>query len=219
MTGRLDGQASYLYRLDTQTGKYDNLGYLSGPSSDFSMFVDQNGFVWFSLEYAGGVLFRFNPNTQQIEKYNNELPQLYKAGTGSAPSYLGSSLDQSYRKIHWMQPIDGMRAVFTMGYNGGILYMLDATKQPGSGAEFSVLKDIGYTDQGLAVAKQSKKIFYYQRANRGCGHQADGQSQSLCGVPSAELKDFHLLSVSYDSATNYQIKDHGLIVDQNGRLS
>ncbi len=218
-TGRLDGQGSYLYRLDIQTGAYTNLGYLGGPASSFYMFVDQNGFVWFSVEYIGGTLFRYNPNTNQIERYNNELPQIYVAGTGSTPSYLGSATDQSYRRIQWMQPIDGNRALFTMGYNGGRLYMLDATKQPGSGAEFSVIKDIGYTDLGLAVAENSKRVFYYQRANRGCGHQADGQNQGFCGKPSTELKDFHLMSVSYDPATNYAITDHGLLVDQNGRSS
>jgi hypothetical protein len=101
-----------------------------------------------------------------------------------------------------------------------MIYMLDASKQPGSGAEFTQLQDIGYTDLGLAVAAGSKKVFYFQRANRGCGHQGDGNSNQYCGNPAnSELKDFHLLSVSYDAATNYAITDYGLLQDQSGRLA
>jgi hypothetical protein len=101
----------------------------------------------------------------------------------------------------WMQPLDGDRALFTLGNFGGMLYQFDSSKAIGSGQEFQQLKHIGYSDLGLALTKD--RLFYYQRANRGFGHQ--------------EFKDFHLLSVLLDSARGYPITDHGLLKDQNGR--
>src|SRR4029077_15367158 len=79
--------------------------------------------------------------------------------------------------------------------------------------------DIGFSDLGLAVANTSKRVFYYQRANRGCGYQSDGQPQSYCGnAATSQFQDFHLLSVSLDPGTGYAITDHGLLRDQDGRL-
>jgi hypothetical protein len=215
LTGELSGQVSYLYQIDTNTGARTNLGQVGGQYNyDFNMLVDQNGFVWFSVSGQPGALQRFNPNTNHIEVYNNELPPIYDAMTGV------KNADQTLRHIHWMQAVDQNHAIFTMGYYGGKVYELDATKTPGSGQEFTILTDIGYTDLGLAAAPTSKKLFYFQRANRGCGHQGDGQPQSYCSNPSnSQIQDFHLLSVSYDPATSFAITDYGLIQDQNGRVA
>ena len=219
LTGELPGQVSYLYRVDTQNGDKANLGQVGSTyNADLDMFVDQNGNVWFSVDSGdsteGGILQRYNPSTHTIEKYNNELPPLYDAMTGVLDT------DQSSRHIHWMQGIDGTHAIFTMGYYSGRLYELDATKTPGSGQEFTFLTDIGFTDLGLAVAPNSKRVFYYQRANRGCGAQGDGQPEPYCGLPAnIQIQDFHLLSVSYDPATSFAITDYGLLQDQNGRVA
>lgn len=218
VTGENAGQASYLFRIDAATGAKTNLGQVGGTyNTDFYIFVDQNGYVWFSVDSGssmeGGVLQRYNPDTNQIERFPNELPLLHDAMTGALNS------DQSSRHIHWMQPLDGTHAVFTMGYYDGKLYELDATKAPGNGDEFSLITDIGYTDLGLALAPISKKVFYYQRANRGCGYQGDGQPQGYCGNPAtSQFHDFHLLSVSLDPGTGHAITDYGLLQDQDGRV-
>jgi hypothetical protein len=218
VTGENAGQVSYLYRIDSVSGAKTNLGQVGGTyNSDFYMFVDQNGYVWFSVDSGdslqGGILRRYNPTTNQIEQYHNELPQLHDAMTGAI------NADQSSRHIHWMQPLDGTHAVLTMGYYGNELYELDTTKAPGTGQEFSLIADIGFTDLGLAVAPASKKVFYYQRAKRGCGYQSDGQPQAYCGNPTtSQFQDFHLLSVSLDPATGHAITDYGLLQDQDGRL-
>ena len=82
----------------------------------------------------------------------------------------------------WMQPLDGDRALFTLGWYGGMLYLFDSSKPIGSGQEFQPIRHIGYSDLGVAIG--GNRVFYYQRANRGFGHQ--------------EATDFHLLSVSLD---------------------
>jgi hypothetical protein len=101
-----------------------------------------------------------------------------------------------------MQPLDADRALFTLGYSGGMLYLFDASQPIGSGREFQPIRHIGFTDLGLAVG--GGRVFYYQRANRGFGQQ--------------EQRDFHLLSVTLDAAAGYPITDHGLLADQDGRL-
>src|SRR5581483_11665684 len=103
--------------------------------------------------------------------------------------------------------LDGDRAVFTLGYDGGMLYTFDSTKPIGSGQEFCAVRHIGYSDLGLAVGDQ--RVFFYQRANRGYGHQGD---QADGGI-----HDFHLLSISLASP-DFPITDHGLLKDQSGRL-
>ena len=215
LTGENPGQASYMFRIDAITGAKTNLGQVGGTfASCFYLFLDQRGDVWFSVEYGGGSLQRVHGDTGVIETYTNVLPPLY---LWNQPIIDPSSSNQALRSIHWMQPLDGNRAVFTEGYYGGMVYIFDSSKVIGSGQEFSALQHIGYTDLGLALG--NNRVFYHQRANRGCGHQGDGQQISICGPPPpGGVMDFHLLSVSLNPADNYAITDYGLLQDQNGRL-
>jgi hypothetical protein len=167
--------------------------------------VDRRGDVWFSIAAQNGELRRVHADTGKIDVYPNVLPKLERWDKEEVDA---SAKNQANRWIMWIQPLDGDRAVFTLGYDGGALYLFDATKPIGSGREFQKLKHIGYTDLGLAVG--GGRVFYYQRAQRGYGHQGD---QAKGGI-----HDFHLLSVSVDAAAGYPITDHGLLRDEAGRL-
>ncbi|MFN7925699.1 MAG: malectin domain-containing carbohydrate-binding protein [Bryobacteraceae bacterium] len=194
------GSQAYVYRVDTVTGAKLNLGAVGGGGEgSFYFFIDQRGDVWFSVSRGNGELRRIRGATGQMDVYPNVLPVLTRWDVDQPDP---SALNQQQRWIFWMQKLDGDRAVFTMGYEGGTIYLFDSTKTIGSGQEFTALRHLGYTYLGMAVG--SNRVYYYQRANRAWGHQ--------------EFTDFHLMSVSLDPATGYAITDHGLIKDQNGRL-
>lgn len=196
VTGEYPQDVSYIYRIDTVTGARTNLGQVGQHfDSSFWMFVDRRGDVWFSVATQDGALFRVRGATGAIEVFPDALPPMYRWDTESPVG------NQSLRWIMWMQPLDGDRAVFTLGWDGGMLYEFDASKPIAQA--FRTIKHIGYSDLGLAIG--DNRVFYYQRANRGYGQQ--------------EHQDFHLLSISLDEAAGYPITDHGLLKDQDGRLA
>ena len=200
VTGLSANQVSYLYRIDTATGVKTNLGQV-GSSDSVSqwMFVDRRGDVWFSMKHQNGDLRRVRADTGHMDVFPNALPPLYR---WDADQVVPSAGEQASRWIRWMQPLDGDRAVFTLGSYGGMLYLFDASKPIGSGEEFQNIKHIGFTDLGMALG--ANRVFYYQRANRGFGQQ--------------NARDFHLLSVSLDPGSGHPITDHGLLTDQDGRV-
>jgi hypothetical protein len=204
VAGEERGQVAYFYRIDARTGAKKNLGQVGGHfATSFWTFVDRRGDVWFSMAVQNGDLRRVRADSGQIDVFPNALPKLYlwnKEEVDPDPKH------QAGRWIMWMQPLDGDRAVFTLG-QGGMLYLFDSSKPMGSGQEFQAIRHIGYSNLGLAVGDQ--RVFYYQRANRGFGHQGD---QAPGGI-----KDYHLLSVSLNPADHYAITDHGLLKDQDGR--
>jgi hypothetical protein len=191
-----------VFRVDTVTGEKTRLGQVSPPSdggwdySSFWMFVDRRGDVWFSIKNQGGDLQQIHGDTGVIEVHRNALPQLVRWDSNRVET---DPSIQAKRSIHWMQPLDGDRALLTL-IDGGTLYEFDSTKPLASA--FKPLQHIGYSGLGLAVG--GNRVFYYQRANRGSGVQ---------DAP----PNFHLLSVSLEPATGYAITDHGLLVDQDGR--
>ena len=203
VTGQTAGQAAYVYRIDTVTGKKVELGQVSKPSDggydyvSYWMFVDRRGDVWFSIKNQDGALQQIHADTGQIEAHANALPPLIRWDSEKEDSGPGV---QASRSIAWMQPLDGDRALMTMWPWGGMLYLFDSTKPLATA--FTPLRHIGYNYLG-GLAIGGDRVFYYQRENRGKGNQ--------------EFKDFHLLSVSLDAASGYPITDHGLMVDQDGR--
>jgi len=204
-TGMRKGQLAYMYRINAVTGEKKNLGEVGqGWTTCFWTFVDRRGDVWFSMNGKNGDFSKVNGATGKIETFPGALPKLYL--------YAEEKVDpnprrQAARWIMWMQPLDSDRAVFTLGYNGGMLYEFDSTKPVADGKAFREIRHIGYTDLGLAVSKG--RVFYYQRANRAYGHQGD---HTPGGV-----HDFHLLSVSLNPSDKHAITDHGLLQDQDGR--
>jgi hypothetical protein len=203
VTGEAKGQVSYLYRIDAKSGAKKNLGQVGGQfGTSFWTFVDGRGDVWFTVASQHGDLKVVRGKTGEIETLPNVLPPLYlweKNEVDPDPRH------QDTRWILWMQPLDRDRAVFTLGFNGGMLYEFDSTKPIASA--FKKIRHIGYSDLGLAVGEN--RVYYYQRANRAFGHQGDEAP--------GNLKDFHLLSVSLSAADQYAITDYGLIKDQDGR--
>jgi hypothetical protein len=200
VTGQKTGQVTYLYRIHTISGEKLNLGHVGvNFHASFYMFVDRRGDVWFSMADRNGELRRLRADTLQIEVFSNVLPPLLRWDADQVNS---NTTEQSRRWILWMQRLDEDRAVFTMANDGGGLYIFDSTKPVANGEAFQKIKHIGFSDLGLAVG--NNRVYYYQRANRGYGEQ--------------EATDFHLLSVSLDPATAYEIVDHGLLRDQDGRL-
>jgi hypothetical protein len=202
LTGQAAGQSAYMYRIHTGTGEKTPLGKLSPPTDggyDYTshwMFVDKRGDVWFALKNHGGDLFQIHGDTGKIETHADALPPLVRWDSNARDS----DSAQSSRSIAWMRPLDGDRALLTLFKDGGMLYEFDSTKPMASA--FREIKHIGYSYLGLAVG--GNRLFYYQRANRAFGNQDKPQN-------------FHLLSVSLDSAAGYPITDHGLLVDQDGR--
>ena len=200
VTGQKPDQVSYIYRIDSVTGVKTNLGQVGGSfDASFWMFVDRRGDAWFSIRNQNGNLHRVRASTGKIDLYPDGLPPLYRWDTNK----LADASKQKTRFFSWIQPLDGDRALFTMGEEeGGMLYLFDSTEPIGSGQEFQKIKHIGYSDLGMALAEN--RVFYYQRANRGFGHQ--------------DARDFHLMSISLDSTSDYPITDHGLLKDQDGRV-
>src|SRR5262245_5313876 len=203
ITGKTAGQASYMFRIDTVTGEKTNLGQV-GAASDGGYdstshwtFVDQRGDVWFAVSRQDGALQRIHGDTGVIEVYPNALPPLVRWDSNQLET---DPTLQLRRGIQWMQPLDGNRAVLTISPNGGMLYVFDST-QPMASA-FTPVRHVGYSYLGFAVG--GNRVFYYQRENRAFGNQDAPQN-------------FHLLSVSLDSAAGYPITDHGLMVDADGR--
>jgi len=205
LTGQTAGQAAYVYLIDTVTGEKVNLGQVSQPSDggwDFAsywMFVDRRGDVWFAIKNQDGDLQQIHGDTGVIEVHRKALPALIRWDSNTPET---DSAKQAERSIDWMQPLDGDKALMTMSPWGGMLYMFDST-QPMATA-FTPLRHIGFNYLG-GIALGNKRVFYYQRADRGKGNQG--------------FKDFHLLSVSLDAAAGYPITDHGLMVDQDGRTA
>jgi hypothetical protein len=202
VTGQTAGQAAHMFRIDTRTGEKKNLGQVGAPSdggydhSCFWTFVDRRGDVWFSVKNQGGDLQQIHGDTGRIQVHANALPPLIRWDADRVDT---DPNVQASRWIHWMQPLDGDRAVFTM-FNGGMLYEFDSTRPMASA--FTPIRHIGPTNLGMAVG--GGRVFYNQRANRASGNQ---------GAP----PNFHLLDVSLDPAAGYPVTDHGLMVDQDGR--
>ena len=190
VTGESRGQVAYLYRIDAVSGAKRNLGQVGGRfATSFWTFVDLRGDLWFSAAVQNGDLRRVRADTGRIDVFPNALPPpylWYKEETDPNAEH------QSRRWIMWMQPLDGDRAVFTLGYDGGMLYEFDSTKPIASGQAFRNIRHIGYSDLGLAVG--DRRVFYYQRANRGYGNQGDQGP--------GDVRDFHLLSVSLNEQTD-----------------
>jgi len=205
VTGQTNGQAAWVYRIDTVSGEKVELGAVSKPSDggwDFVcywMFVDRRGDVWFSVRNQGGALQQIHGDTGKIEVHADALPPLIRWDKNARED---DARLQASRSIYWMQPLDGDRALLTMWPDGGMLYSFDSTKPLAEA--FTPLRHIGYTYLG-GLAIGGDRVFYYQRKNRAFGNQ--------------EFKDFHLLSVSLDAASGYPITDHGLMVDQDGRTA
>jgi hypothetical protein len=200
VTGQKPDQVSYIYRIDTTTGSKTNLGEVGNSfNAAYWMFVDRRGDVWFSVKNQNGDLRRIRADSGQIDVFPHALPPLYKWDSNQIVS---DKTKQVNRYVGWMQRLDGDRALFTLWDQGGMLYLFDASKPIGSGQEFQNIKHIGYSDLGMAIG--GNRVFYYQRANRGFGHQ--------------EANDFHLLSVLLDANSGYPITDHGLLKDQDGRV-
>ncbi len=154
----------------------------------FWFFVDNQGDCWLSPQSDNGSLLRVRSATGQIDRWDNVQP---------------SDELQGDRFWAWAQPLpDGNRCVFRL-QDGNNLYVFDANafrNNPSTG--FSVVQNIG--PYGLGMALGLDRVFYIQRASRQDGQQ--------------EYQDFHLLSVSLQTNATPVILDHGLVVDQSGRL-
>ena len=155
----------------------------------FWFFVDSQGDCWFSPQSDNGSLLRVRSATGQVDRWNNVQP---------------SDELQGDRFWAWAQPFpDGNRCVFRL-QDGNSLYTFDANafrNNPSNG--FSFVQNIG--PYGLGMALGLDRVFYIQRTNRQDGQQG--------------YQDFHLLSVSLQTNATPTILDHGLIVDQSGRLA
>ncbi len=205
VVGMYKGQVSYLYRINTETGEKKNLGQV-GPQYDscMFMFLDQRGDVWFAPAWDNGTLRCAHPDKDTIDLYRNVLPPAYQ---GASETIEPDPEKQGWRGFHWLRKVDGNRAVFTLTYHTGMLYMFDSSKPIGPAA-FTAIKYIGHNELGMALGPN--RVYYVQRANRQFGMNEEGSKESF--------RDMHLLDVSLDPATGYAITDHGLIQDQKGRL-
>jgi len=54
-----------------------------------------------------------------------------------------NSGDQAACYMHWMQPLDGNYALFTLAPDGGMVYMFDSSQTIGSALEFTNSQFIG----------------------------------------------------------------------------
>jgi hypothetical protein len=217
--------ACHLYQVDIVTGEKRDFGrVIEGTTGSYWFFVDDKGDCWFTFWQwedrhfkAGGHgnLFRGVAETGNIEKFAGVLPEcrLWPDAKLCSPDL------QDIRCWSWAFGLPGNRqCLFTMGKFCGDderLWLFDPRKNIESGEAFRPLGFIGQTFFATALA--GNRLYFVQRGDltteRGWIPELE-QDKDPDTVPP---EDLHLRSVSLDPKTEWNVFDHGQIVDQDGR--
>jgi len=208
----------HLYRIDIPSGEIEHLGQVveQGRKASFWMFVDAEGDCWFSIWGDGGNLFQVKAGSGEIIRHDKVLPGPLQSPDGTRPEERRASR----LSWTWATPLPGRKeALFTMGLTGGNderLWRFDPSKPLEYGQAFTPVGWIGATF--LSVALGGDRVYFVQYRD-----PADARRFMPEGVRDRrpEEVDFdavlHLRSISIAPDSDGKVKDHGPLVDAQGR--
>jgi len=161
----------------------------------------------------------YRPDQGKIQTYNDVLPKgKFMDGT---PVTNDTLLRQ--RAWVWAKALPGReRCMFTMGDWGGgdeRLWIFDPSKNIETGEAFREVASIGSTFLQTDIG--ADRLYFVQFADPADERTYDSESTREWD-PDAEgfvEKSLHLRSVSIDPEGDHTIRDHGHIVDQDGRAA
>ena len=218
----------HLYSIDIASGEKADLGQLTKgeKGASFWFYLDNKGNVWFTLwklhwfyENDRGNLYVYRPDQGKIETYTDVLPKgKFMDGTAVTNDTL---LRQ--RSWVWAKALPGKeKCLFTMGDWGGgdeRLWMFDPSKNIENGEAFQAVANIGSTFLQTDIG--GDRLYFVQFADPVDDRSFDSESTRELDpdAPGYSEKSLHLRSVSIDPAGDHTVKDHGKIVDQDGRAA
>jgi hypothetical protein len=215
------------YRVDVASGAKHDLGVVTTHrySGSFWFYVDSRGDCWFTYwqmhghcpEGGHGNLFHVLADTGQMERMDNVLPDCRLAPGGEAVP----EGQFETRCWSWAQALPGRRAcLFAMGdYSGGDerLWSFDPSKDIRSGEAFRPIGYIGPTF--LSVALGGNRVYYIQRGDLVAARGWSAEEARELDPATAPPEDLHLKSISLNQGDEGSVMDHGLLVDQEGRVA
>lgn len=211
------GEGAHLYRVNLKLGAKEDLGIIhSGSGIAYYLFADRRGDCWFAPKGCGGTLFRARASNRKIDRWEDLLPPAYSWQNAEAKEA------DTRRFVRWAQPLpEGSECIFTMetsqGESGDMLWVLNTSLE----TEDSIrsLVRIGPTDLGLAASRG--RVYYVQHSyGKPLQKIAVKPIQRILAKVIAKLivlghrPGLHLRSIRLDTRS---VRDHGLIVDQDGR--
>jgi len=221
----IENDGSHLYSVDIKTGEAKDLGMVTDGvrGSCFWFFVDQSGNCWFNLwkvhgdtKNDKGNMYCYRPESGEIVTYEDVIPkgELVDGTPITDPEKLES------RAWTWAMALPGNeKCLFTMGHLGGgdeRLWIFDPSKNIEKGKAFQPIAYIGSTF--LETALGGERVYFVQYAS--LDDQRVQSAETNREKDPATLKfdtNLHIRSVSIHPKGDNKVKDHGAIVDQDGR--
>ena len=216
----------HLMSIDIATGEKKDCGKVVDGrlGASFWFFVDKDSNVWFTLwkrnyvyENDFGNLYCYNPEADSIKVYDNVLPK-------------GQLIDETpvsearneQRAWTWLSPFPGRdKCYFIQGTLGGgdeRLWIFDPSKDIVSGEAFEPVAYIGSSYFETAVG--GDRLYFCQYEDLEDARTLFSEDEREVDPDSEGYVDrrIHLRSISLtDEGLHREIKDHGPLVDQDGR--
>ena len=218
----------HLMSIDIATGEKKDCGKVVDGrlGASFWFFVDKDSNLWFTLwkrnysyENDFGNLYCYNPEADSIKIYDNVLPkgQLID-GTPV------SEARNEQRAWTWLSPFPGRdKCYFIQGTLGGgdeRLWIFDPSKDIVSGEAFEPVAYIGSSYFETAVGGDRLYFCQYEDLEDARTIFSEDEREIDPDSPEYVERKIHLRSISLtDEGEHREIKDHGPLVDQDGRAA
>lgn len=216
----------HLMSIDMVTGEKKDCGKVVDGrlGASFWFFVDKDSNVWFTLwkrnyvyENDFGNLYCYNPEADSIKVYDNVLPK-------------GQLIDETpvsearneQRAWTWLSPFPGRdKCYFIQGTLGGgdeRLWIFDPSKDIVSGEAFEPVAYIGSSYFETAVGGDRLYFCQYEDLEDARTIFSEDEREIDPDSPAYVDRKIHLRSISLtEGGLHREIKDHGPIIDQDGR--
>ena len=216
----------HLMSIDMVTGEKKDCGKVVDGrlGASFWFFVDKDSNVWFTLwkrnyvyENDFGNLYCYNPSADSIKVYDNVLPK-------------GQLIDETpvsearneQRAWTWLSPFPGRdKCYFIQGTLGGgdeRLWIFDPSKDIVSGEAFEPVAYIGSSYFETAVGGDRLYFCQYEDLEDARTIFSEDEREIDPDSPAYVDRKIHLRSISLtEGGLHREIKDHGPIIDQDGR--
>ncbi|MBQ3660297.1 MAG: hypothetical protein II963_09105, partial [Bacteroidales bacterium] len=216
----------HLMSIDMVTGEKKDCGKVVDGrlGASFWFFVDKDSNVWFTLwkrnyvyENDFGNLYCYNPSADSIKVYDNVLPK-------------GQLIDETpvsearneQRAWTWLNPFPGRdKCYFIQGTLGGgdeRLWIFDPSKDIVSGEAFEPVAYIGSSYFETAVGGDRLYFCQYEDLEDARTIFSEDEREIDPDSPAYVDRKIHLRSISLtEGGLHREIKDHGPIIDQDGR--
>lgn len=216
----------HLMSIDIATGAKKDCGKVVDGrlGASFWFFVDKDSNVWFTLwkrnysyENDFGNLYCYNPAADSIKVYDNVLPK----GQLIDGTPVSEERNQQ-RAWTWLSPFPGRdKCYFIQGTLGGgdeRLWIFDPSKDIASGAAFEPVAYIGSSYFETAVGGDRLYFCQYEDLEDARTIFSEDEREIDPDSPAYVDRKIHLRSISLkDEGLHREIKDHGPIIDQDGR--